>query len=124
MMERNCNRVLKFSINGKESVVYIGKDVIRKLSNPSYVTVMVNYKSGLLAVMPCKASDTLSFHVPEKLIEEDKIRFRIYSKSFVKRLLDDLNLEENRTYSFKGVFNEKGPAVVFNLNELRNKRFS
>lgn len=97
--------------------VTIGKDVVKCLGFPTYLSLRINEQKNTLALIPCEEKSVLSFKVPEKLLTDHHTVFRINSKSFVMTLLTMCGLSENCIYECKGVFSEKVNAVIFSLDK-------
>ena len=107
----SSEKKLRMSIDAKRYTIYIGKEVIRQLDNPSYISLLVNQHT--IAVIPCDENHVLPFQVPEEM--EGQGRMRIYSTSFIRSLCIEHRLDENRSYVLNGTYHPDIAAVVFNL---------
>ena len=113
---------LDVSIYGCESVINIGKDVLRVLGAPVSVCLKVSQGLDSFVVMPCDEKDVLSFRVPDDIMFNSHRQMRVTSRSFVTGLLAMNKLEANHTYKISGTYSEKNNAVIFNMSDIRRYR--
>ncbi len=113
---------LDVSIYGRESVINIGKDVLRVLGAPENICLKVSQRMDSFVVMPCGEKDTLSFHVPDDFMVNSRRQMKVTSRSFVTGLLAMNDLENGHTYKISGTYSEKNNAVVFNMSDIRRYR--
>ncbi|MBR1633524.1 MAG: hypothetical protein IJ682_00520 [Lachnospiraceae bacterium] len=103
-------------INLKDNYINIGSDVIRELNYPSYIRLLISERKDSIAVAPCEANDVMSFKVPDGFPHEKNKNFRIYSTGFTKELMESLDLKEGSTYRYKGEYDTRHKAMVFQLS--------
>jgi hypothetical protein len=113
---------LNVSIYGRESALYIGKDVMRVLGAPKDVCLKVSPRMDSFVIMPCDEYNVLSFHVPDDFMLNSHRMMRVISKSFVTGLLAMNDLETGHTYKISGTYSEKNNAVIFNMSDIRRYR--
>lgn len=106
------------SFQGKDKCVNVGKDVIRLLGNPNYVSLFLSEDGTSLAITPCEERCKLYFSVPNDFLIADKVQFRIHSKQFVEGVLISAGLNKDKTYRVKGTFSAEHNAVTFSLNDF------
>ena len=106
--------VISISLKSDDSCITIGKDTVRALGNPEYITMLVNWEVPSVAIMECKPGDNMSFKVPNYVLEN--VRLRIHAKSFIKQLSEACNLPFDRATRFQGVYNQEKKAVIFDLS--------
>ena len=87
---------------GKSNYISVGKECIRELGFPKYITILVNWEGPSVVVMGCQANDSMSFKVPERYWSTRNTNFRIYGNDFVRRLGELLGIGENQTIRFYG----------------------
>lgn len=119
-------RALKPTIsicNGPRSYLLIGRDTLRSLNNPEYITLLVNWDVPSVAVMECQPGDSMSFKVPENL--SSRHGFRIFGKSFIGRLSETQDSAINTVARYQGSYDPEKKAVIFDLylgeHELKEK---
>ena len=105
------------TINGKEFCINVGRDVIRALGYPTHICILEHDQWQVLAMTPCEETELLSFRVPAGFPDDGMKKFRIYSQSLVKEIIDDCNLDPGEIYAFKGEYVETMNAVLFRLSE-------
>ncbi len=113
---------LDVSIYGRESVINIGKDVLRVLGAPENVCLKVSQGMESFVVMPCGEKDVLSFHVPDDFMSNSRRQMKVTSRSFVTGLLAMNDLETDHTYKISGAYSEKNNVVIFNMSDIRRYR--
>lgn len=106
------------SFQGKDKCVNVGKDVIRLLGCPNYVSLFLSEDGTSLAITPCEERSKLSFSVPKDFLLADKVQFRIHSKQFVEGVLLSAGLNKDKTYRVKGTFSAEHNAVTFQLSDF------
>lgn len=115
-MERTRKLKLNVSILGKDHLIAVNRDVVRVLGMPEYIRILQNEARHAVAVQACDEKELLSFKVPEKLFTTGySSSFRIYSFSFVDKLVREYHLDNHVRYSFRGSYVEGHNAVVFPL---------
>lgn len=108
---------------GNENI-YIHKSVIRVLGSPAYITLLQNEAQQTLVIIPCEASHTMAFKVPEGYSDTTKrTTFRIWSKEFIHDLRERYCMEDSETYTLSGIYVEKHNAVVFRFQQYRSHGF-
>ncbi len=112
---------LRITIKGPRNRIYIGKDVIRALEFPPFICVKVNEDMSSLAIQPGEEKEYMSFKVPERLFESNKVEFTVHSKSFVHTLLAANGLDGQMNYPLMGVYSEPGNAVVFKVLQIHEQ---
>lgn len=117
--EDKSGRRLMISIHSKYQVIQISKEVIRKLGSPHYICPKVNKSRTSVAIMPCKEKDVMSFAVPENLLTDNSVGFRLCSKQFVELLIYKNNLDIDITYQIDGTYLAKNNAVIFNMEDAK-----
>lgn len=105
--------IISFSLRPDGGCMTIGKDVIRLLGNPKYITFLVNWERLSIAIVECHPRNNMSFMVPDYY--SDNVKFRIHSKPFVTQVSEACNLPFDRATRFKGVYNAEKKAVIFDL---------
>ena len=115
---RKLTPSISFSISStSSSYILIGRDTIRALNNPEYITLLVNWDVPSVAVMECQPGDNMSFKVPE--LRNHKDRFRIYGKSFIRRLFAVLERSNESFARFQGNYYSDKKAVIFDLSSYK-----
>ena len=108
-------QIATISIMCKEHQISIGKDVVRLLAVPKFVTIIMNWDERTMAILSCDEKTATSFKVPDKLLVDRHASFRIYSYSFVKELADRLQIDTEERNYYKGNYSASLHAVVFQL---------
>lgn len=103
------------SILGKNHVFHIGKDVLRVLGAPKYVSIKLNQTMDSFIVLPIEEKEPMSFRVPDNLMFDNNKKMCVKSQSFVMGLLAANDLDIDRTYRIEGTYSEKNNVVVFNM---------
>jgi len=107
---------LYLSLLGKEEAIGIGKEVVKALGVPEYITFKVKDNKRSIIIIPCEKEDVMSFKVPEEFLKPHSHRnFRLYSKEYVIDLLKNLGLETNKSHYFYGTYSGDINGVVFML---------
>lgn len=106
------------SFQGKDKCVNVGKDVIRLLGNPDYISLILSEDGTGLAIYPCEERNLLSFKVPQSFLTADKVQLRIHSKQFVEGVLLSAGLNKDKTYRVKGTFSAEHNAITFQLSDF------
>ena len=101
------------TINFREGCISIGKDVIRALGGPEYISIMKNNEKKTLLIIPCGEYDPLSFRVPENFLNEYNKMFRIYSLQFTNEFRSEGGFNNENYVRLKGKYDEKMGSVVF-----------
>lgn len=110
---------LDVSIYGRESMINIGKDVLRVLGAPENICLKINQGMDSFVVMPCEEKDALSFRVPDDFMFNSGRQMKVTSRSFVTGLLAMNNLGTDCTYKISGTYSERNNAVIFNMWDVR-----
>ena len=115
MSERKSS--LYLSIQGKGNCIGIGREVVRQLGVPDYITFREKDNYDSIFITPCKKEDVMSFKVPETFLypKDGKKNFRLHSKSYVNNLLTTLGLDPLRTHIFYGIYSSQHNAVIFKI---------
>lgn len=108
---------VRMSIRGYANELQIGKDVIRVLGAPAYITLKLNKNMDSIMIVGASDKQKLSFKVPAGYYLGRCKQMRVSSKSFVSGILSYNGLDVNATYQFEGVYSEVNNAVIFDLNE-------
>ena len=103
------------SIRYADYAISIGREVVRLLGTPKYVTLLMNWEERTMAVLACDEKTSTSFKVPEKFLTDRNCNFRIYSASFVKEIGARWNIGREGLNRYKGSYSESLHAVVFQL---------
>ena len=103
---------------GKQNRINIGKETVRLLGCPQFVTIYLSTNRQYLAVAPCDEHNLMSFRVPDDLMQDHRKCLRIYSKAFVESILRERNQFVNGTYCVSGNYSESQHAVLFPLSQL------
>ena len=113
------NAIFKMSVSvlGSHYYILMYKDVIRMLGAPEYITFLVNYDEGTIAVMPCDEKDCMSFKVSDKYWTPSGSVFRIYSKAFVSYIIDTFDIDTRSATMYSGYYDETAGAVIFDLSQ-------
>ena len=107
---------LYLSLLGKEDAIGIGKEVVKALGVPQYVTFKVKDNNGSIIIIPCEKEDVMSFKVPDEFLKPHSHRnFRLYSKEYVGMLLKSLGLQSDKSHVFYGTYSSENNAVVFKI---------
>ncbi len=121
------NRTLKPFISvhsGKYANILIGKDVIRALENPEYITMLVNWEVPSVAIMECQPGDNMSFKVPPEAFAAGRNAFRIFSKSFIERLSVATGVAFDKGVRFHGVYDPEKKAVIIDFPACKGENSS
>ena len=103
-------------MQGKEGAISIGRNVVRALGVPQYVTLRVSHKNKALLIMPCEQKDVMSYKTPPDFINKSHVNFRIHSLSFVTGLLKDIGVDPEATFVLDGLYSHNMGAVVFPID--------
>ena len=120
------SRVLKpfiTIVRGNDAYIFIGRDTVRALKGPQYITMLVNWDVPSVAIMECGPTDNMSFKVPD--FYRGSHCFRIYCKSFIARLSEITGLSFEKHLRLQGVLDAENKAVIFsfpNGNEAAEKQ--
>lgn len=108
------------TINFREGCVSIGKDVIRALNEPEYISIMKNNEKKTLLIIPCGEYDLLSFNVPDNLLRDYNKAFRIYSLQFTNEFRSEGDFYSENYIRLQGYYDEKMACVVFPFGEEKD----
>ena len=111
-----CPRI---TIDGRQDCISIGRDVIRVLGYPGYVSILRNDLQKTIAIKQSESREVLSFKVPEGFPDEGRRMFRIYSQAFTREILELYELDATKSHAFKGTYVKEYDAVVFSLSNNR-----
>ena len=110
---------LSISLLGSKHEIIVSRAVIRALGKPEYVCLLKNEGQQSIAIQVCDESHLMSFHVPEKLFDQDgNTKFRIYSRDFTRDLIEIANFDNAIRYTFTGTLVEEHHAVIFALSGI------
>lgn len=118
--ETTAKKNLRISIQGKEDVIALGRDVVRGLDNPKFIKILVSENYDELVFTPCNEKEPMSFKVPDAMYKQHS-GMRIYSKAFVREVLTKNGFAENQTHHFNGKYLNNQLAIVFPLVDNSNK---
>ena len=110
---------LRISFYGRQKCVQIGKDVVRVLGAPSYLSIRINPEFDSILVESAEEKHKLSFKVPEDIFKNKNRQMVISSISFVNGVMTQNELDLKETYQIEGVYSEKNNAVVFDIRNAR-----
>jgi hypothetical protein len=119
-MEKTKKIIPSITLNGKEYCINVGRDVVRALGYPSHICILEYDKWQVMAITPCDESDPLSFQVPEGFPDGKMKKFRIYSQSLVREIIEDCKFNLGEVYNLKGEYIEAMNAVLFRLNPVES----
>ena len=111
------NPFLRISLQGKNNRLQVGKDVLRVLGAPKYITFRVNRQMDSILIECVEERHNLSFKVPAEVMEGYEKQMYITSESFVLGLMVRNGLDVTKTYELPGIYSEKNNAVVFNFSD-------
>ena len=77
------NPFLRMSLQGKNNRLQVGKDVLRILGAPKYITFRVNKQMDSILIESVEPKHSLSFKVPAAVMEGSEKQMYITSESFV-----------------------------------------
>lgn len=107
----------RITLNFHERCIYIGKDVIRALMEPEYITILKNDDKKTLAIIPCEEHDQLSFRVPDSFLGTDSGKFRIYSLQFLTDLKKAYAAIDVNYIKLQGEYDSSMNSVIFKLSD-------
>lgn len=111
---------LTISFQGRDKCVNVGKDVVRLLGAPPFISLFLSEDGMGLAISASTERNPSSFAVPKDfLIGGDRSQMRIYSKQFVDGVLCSLGLNNNRTYRVKGTYLKEHNLVTFLFSDFQ-----
>ena len=104
-------RRMVISLYSDGGYIYIGREILHKLGEPDFITLLVNKEGTSIAVCPCEESEAMSFRTPDS----DKI-MRVCSKAFVRDILAACHLKYGYNYSVEGSYSENAGAVICDVS--------
>ena len=107
-----CPRI---TIDGRQDCISIGRDVIRVLGYPEYISILKNDLQNTIAITQSQSREVLSFKVPDGFPDGRRKMFRVYSQAFTSGLMDAYELDRSKSYSFVGQYIKDFGAVIFSL---------
>ncbi len=110
---------LRISLYGRQHVIQIGKDVVRVLGVPPYISIRINLEMDSILIESAMEKHKLSFKVADDICFNKNRQMTITSASFVIGLMVQNNLDLSETYQIEGVYSEKNNAVVFNIKDSK-----
>ena len=113
MGKTNSKPLISFS--GKKNRLYISRDVIRLLSNPSHVCLYMTENYDSIAIGPCDETNVMSFKVPDKIYDGRKADFTITSIQFVSDVMRINHMDMDNTYRIIGQYLEDNHVVTFHF---------
>jgi len=111
------NPFLRISLQGKNNRLQVGKDVLRVLGAPKYITFRVNRQMDSILIETVEEKHSLSFKVPKAVMDGYEKQMYITSESFVIGLMVRNGLDRTKTYEIPGIYSEKNNAVVFKFED-------
>lgn len=108
---------LRMAFQGRYNRLQIGKDVLRVIGAPNYITIRVNKAMDSLVIEAAQEKHKLSFKVPEGIMFSHHLQMFLNSESFVHGIMVKNELDLNETYEVPGIYSERNNAVVFNLSD-------
>ncbi len=117
-MGKNNSKPL-ISISGRRNRIYISRDIIRLLGQPSHVCIYMNEEYNSIALGPCNSKNVMSFKVPEKIYAGEKADFTITSLQFVTDIMRLNNLNPNNTYRMLGEYLKDKNMVTFHFSDAQ-----
>ncbi len=111
------NPFLRISLQGRNNRLQVGKDVLRVLGAPRFITFRVNKQMDSILIECVEERHNLSFKVPAAVMEGSEKQMYITSESFVMGLMVRNGLDVTKTYEIPGLYSEKHNAVVFKFSE-------
>ena len=108
---------LELMIYGYNGALGIGKDAIRLLNNPDYISIRVNPELLSIAIVPCERHDPLSYEVPPRLLTDRKCTFRIYSLEFKNWIRSVIGIDDSKTYTVAGKYSARSNLVYFPIGQ-------
>ena len=109
---------LGISLCFKEGCISVGKDVIRALGEPRYISILKNDEKKTLLIIPCGEYNPLSFKVPEDLLVNTNKKFRIYSLQFVEDIRLMYGFTDINLIRLSGVYDSSMRSVIFELETI------
>ena len=106
---------LRISFYGKQNTVQIGKDVVRVLGAPQFISIRINKDMSSILLEAAEEQHKLAFKVPTDLYTNNNAHMKIKSVAFVNSVMTRNALESTQTYLIEGIYSEKNNAVIFNL---------
>ena len=103
------------SIQGRWNRIRVSKGVVRALGFPDYVSLRVNENWTSFLIIPCGGKDLMSFKVPSGMTSSREREFRIFSKAFVNRILEQSDFNTERTYRLNGKYLNGENLVPFRM---------
>lgn len=113
--ENRHKKAVNLTIMYADHEISIGREVVRLLGVPKFVTIIMNWDEGTMALLACDEKTTTSFKVPAKFLVDENCSFRIYSASFVNELEERLHISKDGRNYYQGNYSESLHAVVFQL---------
>lgn len=121
--ENKFYRTLGITFSGAGNNINIGKNVIRVLGVPRYLTFRVNKSLTAFIIFACDSTDPLAYRVPENILNHQKM-MRVYSKHFVRDVMSANQFAQDSTYTVYGKYYEKEKVVLFDLRAAFENRMS
>ena len=108
------------TVDFRAGCVRVGKDVIRALNEPEYISIMKNNEKKTLLIIPCGEHEQLSFSVPNNLLKDCNKVFRIYSLQFTNEFRSEGGFYSDNYVRLQGYYDEKMACVVFPFGEEKD----
>lgn len=110
---------IRISLYGRQNIIQIGKDVVRVLGVPPYISIRINPEMDSILVEPAEEKHKLSFKVAEDICFNKNRQMIISSASFVIGFMVKNNLDLSETYQIDGIYSEKNNAAVFQMKDAK-----
>ncbi|MDD3417891.1 MAG: hypothetical protein PHY47_28530 [Lachnospiraceae bacterium] len=117
-MGKNNTKPL-ISISGRRYRIYVSRDIIRLLGQPSHICIYMNEEYNSIALGPCSSKNVMSFKVPEKIYAGEKADFTITSIQFVSDIMRLNHLNPNNTYRMMGEYLEDKNMITFHFSDAQ-----
>lgn len=110
---------IRISLYGRQNCIQIGKDVLRVLGAPPFISFRINREMNSIVIEPAQEKAPLSFPVPEGIMFNKNKQMTVTSASFVIGIMSMNGLDLSETYQIEGIYSEKNNAAIFNINESK-----
>ena len=110
---------IRISLYGRQNIIQTGKDVVRVLGVPPYISIRINPEMDFILVEPAEEKHKLSFKVADDICFNKNRQVIISSASFVIGFMVKNNLDLSETYQIDGIYSEKNNAAVFQMKDAK-----
>lgn len=107
--------IMTISHIGRSRYIMLNRYSVIMLGTPKYICMLIGNDKQSLAFTPCEEKHAMSFKVPDDFMAAKKSAFRIYSKSFVNKLVKVNNFEDEMTHNIEGIYNKENNSIIFPL---------